>query len=254
MKQIRGTTKQCLAHLAKVIKGSQFFDKRKMIANFAGVGDFTVHEWFSAGRMPVGEPLIRLRFYLEFLGYEVEELQELSSEVRDAARLCAFRVASLAEIAEFVGYGGTGRSPIDALLEVFRGKRGVSRQKLGQFKSFVELYGAGLEEKERATPHVLRVTSSGVQLPEVMATRPTSHDEVGNQSAVAESFAGLITAMLPLAEYVLSDRFTAGQRSRIRELAAGGRGVSRLSNLLTQLSGEAARTALSNSRKKEAEQ
>jgi hypothetical protein len=260
MHAISGTTERCIAHLAKAIKGRDFYEKRKQIAIFADVADSTVHDWFSENRMPVGEPLIRLRFYLEFLGYHVEEVQSMPQTLRDAARLYAFGIASLSEIADLVGYGGEEENAKDTLMRVFRGARNVSPERLRQFGSFVELYGDRFEEKRRAVPKVLSLTDTEAHSQRATehhgaptVTRSASH-ALGNQSAVVESFAGLITAMLPLAEYVLSDSFTAAQRSRVRELAGGGKGVSRLSNLFTQLSGEAARTALTNSSKKEAGQ
>lgn len=258
MKLVEGNTERCLAHLAKAIEGRDFFEKRKTIADFAGVSDDSVHRWFKEGRMPVGEQLVRMRFYLEFLGYKVSELNELDEQVRNAARLFAFGVASLSEIADLLGY--VGKSGTDTLLRIFRGARGTSSEKIEQFESFIELYGAKLNDKKRTVSKVLHVTDGDSHSQRTTdhfgasaAIRSTSH-VAGNQTAVVESFAGLITAMLPLAEYVLSDSFTAAQRSRVRELAGGGKGVSRLSNLFTQLSGEAARTALTNSSKKEATQ
>jgi hypothetical protein len=53
----------------------------------------------------------------------------------------------------------------------------------------------------------------------------------------------MVSAMLPLAEEILSDGFTAADRELVRALADGD-GVSRLSFALTRLSGESVRNAL----------
>lgn len=235
MKPTRGNTKQCLSHFEKAICVRDSIKKRKMIADFVGIGGIAVYNWLRQNRLPVGETLIRLRFYLEHQGYEVAELEELPRPIRDAARLFAFRISSLSEIGEIVGYTSSGRNLVDTLLATFCGKQGVSKQKLEQFASFVELYGDRLEEKKQAVPNLVH---GNTRLYKTTIDQQTSK-VTGNQSVVIESFAGFITAMLPIAEYVLSDSFTANQRTQVRELAAGGKGVSRLSNLLTQLSCEA---------------
>lgn len=250
MKLVEGTTERCLAHLAKAIQGRDFFEKRKMIADFVGVGDEAVHRWFKNGALPVGEQLVRMRFYLEFLGYKVSELDELDVQVRNAARLFAFGIVSLSEIADLLGY--VEKSGTDSLLKIFRGTRGVSSEKIQQIQAFVELYEKQLDGKRRGTVSVLTATSDDRRSEEAsIITRPSLRTVGEGHSTLIEALAAAVKAMLPLAEYVLSDSFTANERQRVRELA-GGDGVSRLSLLLTKLSGEAARTALTNSSKKEA--
>lgn len=248
MNSIHGTTERCLAHLAKAVAGRDFLEKRRTIAKFVGVGDSTVYRWFKAVIKPVGEPLVRLRFYLEFLGYEVTELEDLKQPVRDAGRVYAFGVADLDDLMKEVGIPNNenGRTQ---MLSVLRGVQGFSDERMMKISAFAENFKDLLYDRLRATPRVLSVQDVGMHPSKGAAPIGTSTTNrlphgVGNQSAVIESFAGLITAMLPLAEYVLSDSFTAAQRSRVRELAGGGKGVSRLSNLFTQLSGEAARSAL----------
>jgi len=197
------------------------------------------------------ETLIRLRFYLAFLGYQLEELEVLEQTVRDAAQLFAFEVASLSDIADMAGYEGNGKSQLDTLIRVFLGTRRVSAQKLLQLGSFVDLYGAKLVEKIDSEVRTLDPPNFAPRSAQIQerpssspATRPSSRDDTEKKSIAIKTIAGLIEVMLPLAEYVLSDSFTAEQRSQVRELAASGGGVSRLSNLLTQLSNEAARNVL----------
>jgi hypothetical protein len=248
-----GTTAECLVHLAQATKVDHFA-KRKAIASFAGVGDSTVYRWFKGVMQPVGEPLLRLRFYMEFLGYNVQELQALNPPVRDAARLFAFGIATLSEIAQLVGYS-EGRGGTDTLLAVFRGTQGVSKQRLGQFTSFVELYGEQLSEKKRVTQKIqlngtVRAEVDADQAPTrsasvVQALRPASQKPTSSRDALIESLAGSVKALIPLARAISSDDFTAEDRARVRELA-GGDGVFTLANLLYRLCGERARKMHSN--------
>lgn len=242
-----GTTAECLAHLAKATKVDHFA-KRRTIADFVGVGDSAVYRWFKGGIQPVGEPLLRLRFYMEFLGYNVAELQSLNPPVRDAARLFAFRIATLREIAQLVGYS-EGRGGIDTLLAIFRGTQGVSKQKLDEFTLFVEIYEKHLSEKKRATKKIqLNCGPSRTQVEGALeAAKPSQvlHPlrtvaQPRDRDVIIESLGTSVKALIPLARAVSSDGFTAEERARVRELA-GGDGVFTLANLLYRLCGERAR-------------
>jgi len=242
----KGTTAACVAHLAEATKGD--LEKRKTIVSFVGVTDSTVRRWFRGEMIPVGEPLLRLRFYMEFLGYNVAELQSLNPPVRDAARLFAFRIATLREIAQLVGYS-EGRGGTDTLLAVFRGTQGVSKQRLDEFTSFVEVYGDQLLEKKRSTKKIQ--LNDGT-------SRTSAEDDLGaakqprvvhplrpvvqprDRDVIIESLGASVKALIPLARAASSDGFTAEERARVRELA-GGDGVFRLANLLFRLCGERAR-------------
>lgn len=243
-----GTTAECLAHLARSTKADRF-NKRKILASFAGVGDETVFRWFKEVSLPVGEPLLRLRFYMEFLGYNVEEIQKLPPYIRDAARLFAFRVVSLSEMAQLLGYP-EGRSSTDTLLGVFRGVRRVTKLRQEEFMSFVKAYGEQLSEKERVTPKILlnddANNAQAVPVPEAIKPLQVAHllrpskQQPHERDVIIESLAGSVKALIPLARAVSSDSFSAEERALVRELA-GGDGVFILANLLYRLCGERAR-------------
>ncbi len=253
MKLVRGNTEACFQHFAKAIEGPDFYKKRGVLASFANVTEQTVSRWIGNNYMPAGEPLLRLRFYLDFVGYDVEEVRNLQPEIRDAARILAFRLVSIDEVCDLVGYGGDSRSAIDTLLAVFRGVRNPSPEKLKQFASLAELYKEELDRKQRETEKVVNGVHTGhhfgvtaaAQLPTTLKQRTT----VESHLAIMDAFTASMRAILPLAEYVLSNSFTAEERDRIR--SSSGQQVSRLSLLLTQLSGEAARTALTNTSSKQ---
>lgn len=248
-----GTTDECLKHLERATK-KDYLGARKIIADFCGVGESTVYRWLKGGAKPVGEPLIRLRFYLEFLGYDVAELRSLAPEVRDAARLCGFSIASISEVAQLVGYAG-GRAGVDVLLTVFRGTAGASKEKLEEFKSFSKAYGEPFASKQKSTK---KVQMLGVALPRAEHVPEVSPKAVAaaqsilrpkpvsDRESVIESLAGSVRAMIPLARLISSDEFSAEERARVRELS-GTTHVFDLANLLYNLCGERARNMQSSS-------
>ncbi len=248
MSVFKGNTMECLAHLEKAISDDHLA-KREILATFVGVESANVRRWFNGTVKPAGEPLLRLRFYLEFLGYQVEEIQKLAPAVRDTARLLAFRVVSLSDIVGLVGYP-EGRGGTDSLLATLRGMRGVSEERLAHFVSLVELYRGQLPEKQRATRRVQlssvpRVSAEAeppavVRSSVVQPLRPASRQAPGTHDALIESLAGSVKAMIPLARAISSDDFTPDERARLRELA-GSDGVFTLANLLYRLCGERAR-------------
>lgn len=241
----KGNTQACIAHLRDAIQ-DDYLTKRHVVATFAGVGDDSVRRWFVDGSMPVGEALVRLRFYLEFLGYQVEEVQKLSQVIRDAARIYAFGVVSLSEVASACGFT-EGRNGPDLVLRVFRGGCGISKHKQEQFTALAELYSDELAERKRATQKVL-VGSVGQpekvredDKPTPLPVRLASQQPLGTHEALIESLAGLVEAMIPLAREISSDRFTPEERARVRELA-GRDGVFTLANLLYRMCGERSRS------------
>jgi hypothetical protein len=242
----KGTTAECCAHLAQTLTSTSRDDslgRRKSIASFVGVSDQTVRRWLNETIHPVGEPLIRFRFCLELMGYEVVELQSLNPSVRTVAAMCAFRVTSLRDIADFVGYKGErGGSVTDQLLAVLRGSGGVSKEKLERFTHLVTLHEAALKEKVASAPRFSLPTKprakgavTNLQIADVPHTKQSRDRE-----AIVESLAGSVQALIPLVRLVSSDGFTAKERARVRELS-GGDGVFTLANLLYRLCGERAR-------------
>jgi len=246
----RGSTSKCIVHLKDSIQNNHR-KQRQIIASFIGVGDETVNRWFKEGTLPGGAALVRLRYYLEFLGYGVEELRVMPPALRDAGRLFAFRVADLPEIVQLVGYT-EGSNGNDTVLAVFKGLRRASRHKLLQFAAFVELYKDRLLDKQQATtklklhaPEAMEKVEEKPAIPQVVAVvhpqRPEMQRVTQSNDVILKSVAGQIMAMLPLVQLVSSDAFTAEERAQLRELT-GGDGVFKFANLLFRLCGERSRS------------
>jgi hypothetical protein len=222
---IRGTMHQCFAHMAKRLDQNDFQD----IATFVTVTPDTVRTWVKESTLPQGERYIRLRHYLEQAGYTLVELETLDPAVCATGRLVAFNVLTLPEVADLVGYTG-GKNAVVTLLQTLKGAHGVSSAKREQFESLVQLYEPKLKVTQRSPQKVVLAE------PTTESVAPDMHQ------AVKESFAKIMAALIPLAEIAVSDSFTAKDREQIRTLTDGA--ISRLSRLLGQLSGEAARSVL----------
>lgn len=243
----KGTTAECIQHLRDSIQGDSPA-ARRTIAAFAGVNEPSVRRWFAElnSCLPVGEPLVKIRFYLEFLGYEVEELQSLHPIIRDAARIVAFGAASIEEAVAAVGYT-EGRNGTDNILRIFRGAHGVSKERLDHLSSFVDLYSDQLAEQKKMTQRVdlgdvgsldeVQVEQKATPLPVRLAPQQSS----GTRETLIEALAALVKATIPLAREISSDRFTPEERAKVRELT-GGDGVFILANELYRLCGERSRS------------
>lgn len=243
----KGSTAACLKHLADAINDDTA--KRHIIARFADVDPGTVRRWFKNERTPIGEPLIRIRFYLEFLGYDVEELHVLDVIIRDAARMFAFGVATIPEIVQLVGYT-EGKSGIETVIAIFRGARRTSRKRIEDFGAFVEMNQGVFAEKKRVIRRIEIGTASQLPARPAQASllpRPRlgERSQLNLRQLFIESAAKQVKALLPLVQAIESDTFTPEERTLLRELS-GGDGVFKLANILTRLCGERSRAMHSN--------
>lgn len=238
-----GTTEQCLAHLAEVCNPEQ----RSYVTQFTRMEDVTVRRWFSHQRSPLGESLIRLRYYLEFLGYQVLELKLLADPIRDTGRLYAFDVFSLDDLCEQIDLPKT-RSSLDQLLPILLGKRGVSEERMRKFIAVVETFGPLLEDVLSTTPRFKLFEADQTAVPsqppreEAVTSNPDTTANK-NREAILASVADMARAMLPLVDRVLSDDFTPEERAKVRQ-KAGVDVIFKLSTRLNRLCGEQARREL----------
>lgn len=95
--------------------------------------------------LPSGENLLRLWHYLDWLGFELEEVKELHTPVRDCGRLLAFRLIQLEDILQVLDYSDSsqGRSQT---LSVLKGVAGTSYPKLEKLKVFADGFRSQLEQ------------------------------------------------------------------------------------------------------------
>lgn len=248
----RGNTAACIKHLAKATHDT-YFEARTVIATFAGVVEPTVHRWMRHGMLPTGGPLIRLRFYLAFLGYDVEELRKLHPSVRVATECFAFGLVTVRELGKLLDYKQTTSG--DTLTYcLLRGVNSTTVQKLELLALFGDEHAEELALAKKQTKRVIpddTKTESREELETVVvaALPPTSHSrskertrpvKPTDRDVLIESFAGSVKALIPLAQVLVSDDVTPAERAKVRELA-GGDGVFTLANALFSLCSETSR-------------
>lgn len=138
---MKRTTKESFSHFI-----SDFFpslserEKKEMNERFyrmIPVREETVQRWVLGKNFPKGEELLRLRFFLISLGYEIVELEDCPEEIFVVGKLVAFDLVSLETATEKLGCPDTSE-----LLRYLNGYRNPSKNKLNSFKEFL------LDEKE----------------------------------------------------------------------------------------------------------
>ncbi|HYD93070.1 MAG TPA: hypothetical protein VEB18_01260 [Candidatus Paceibacterota bacterium] len=242
MKPFQGSTQECFAHFAEQLASDyEYHRKRKVFAATVHVTDGTVQRWFSQNGLPMGEALVRVRYYLDFLGYAVAEVQELPEAIRTVGHLITFDVLSVADVAGSTGYEGVPKNNVDQVIAVLCGRRGVSEEKFALYSELARVNRKRLTQRQQAVEKVVSFEQG--HCPTEPESFPTARPESdSHRKVIIESFVHSVEAILPLAEDVLSDGFTAADRAKVRDLV--GSGISRLSNLLTQLTSEGARNTL----------
>lgn len=127
----RGHLDECLKHFAAGLetsapKGTKKATlARKPLADFCGVVIHTASRWLlGTGAPPVGEPLLKLMFFLDVVGYKVIELERMPTDIRNFAELIGFSLLTSGEARSLLGYYKVSR-----LYEIFRREVGVSSEK-----------------------------------------------------------------------------------------------------------------------------
>ena len=153
---LREHFEECLKHLALRLdarrppgsKGVSML--RKPIAEFCGVGEWTVKTWVSdsAPKVPVGLPEIRLKCLLDLNGYRIIEVERLPRTIRNFMEIIGFGLMSVEEAVELLGY-----SQNSILYRLFSQKgegAGVSKEK--ESKMF-DLWKVKRDDLARAKKH-----------------------------------------------------------------------------------------------------
>lgn len=243
-KPFQGMTQECLRQFVADnrldSKKPAAFAKRNAICDFFGLNHETGHSWFGNFALPVGERLLRLRFFLETLGYQPSENQGLPRPVKLLGEYIAIWSIRLKEEAAFL----VGTAP-DTLLSVLLGKEGVSERRLQVIADIVSTNQDAAEQFQKKWHE--KISDLALVRRAITAASPTDTEtKPANVNAAIESLAHLILAAKPLAEALLSDQYSPEDRKRLRELTGNGRSnaVFDLSNLLNRLCGERARNEL----------
>jgi hypothetical protein len=101
---MRGTTAECLEDFFQRFPAR---DHIELLAEFARVTPLTVERWKHNGNTPEGEAAIRLRTFLDALGYEVDELSELQPPARQMLHLIGYGAYEVDDVKDKLGYNNT---------------------------------------------------------------------------------------------------------------------------------------------------
>lgn len=253
MKPIEGTTEECLKHFSRV-HGQKLVEnlcksRKAICALVFRVPDDTGYRWFTKGIIPVGMNLVKVQYFLEFLGYILSERKKMSSVQRRIANQVALMVISPTDIAEYTSVS------CNSVLRWCTGKRNPSEQAEVKLNELIELHEGGATEKLQLWQRTLQELGFGaavttptpqqVLAKEDQVSTPPSKPETNSseRGQVIDTLAHLILAMRPLAEQVLSEAFSPEEREHLRQKTQIVRvnGLFDLSNLLSRLCSERAR-------------
>ncbi|MFA6536078.1 MAG: hypothetical protein WC250_03805 [Candidatus Paceibacterota bacterium] len=228
MEKISGSVEFCFTELV-----SKHPLEIAKIVEFTGLHPNTVQNWIVTKRMPEGENLVRLRYFLDAHGCEVSELKGISPEVLELGRLVAFKVITFGEAAKVADYPNA-----HSLMRVLLGRSGVYPVRLKKIAEFLALKQAELVQKIRVFT-AGESSSAGEQV--VPVFEANIHTDLSHDLIIS-ALAFQVQAILPLAQLVVSDGFTPEERNKLRELA-GATSIFKLANHLNRLCGEKARGA-----------
>lgn len=196
---------------------------------------------------PKGLPLIRLRIFLEILGYKVKEIKQLATKpsVYHLAEMLAFGTLTPDAAVTILQYSCVQ----DVYRLVLRGMKSpiASRKKIleglwEEQKSQVEQRRRELQEVIGVSPLLLEREASIPIAFVPTKKKPTQAVSLGRNTEL-ETLGHLVLAALPLAEKIASNDFSEEDRKKLRQIT-GGDAVYRLSNAMNQLCGEKARNQI----------
>jgi transcriptional regulator with XRE-family HTH domain len=180
--------------------------------------------------MPQGMNLIRLLGLFQLLDYQVEEVELLTPIQRVVMRVLVSGKISLADLTSQVKVSeGT-------VLRWALGKTEPSTDKMCILEEiFISLTEEVLKEDARRNQEIKKLG--------VITESQISVGSGVNHKQIIGAFVDHLNVILPLAEQLLSDEFSADERKQLRDLTTRGdsHGVFVLSNALNALCGEKAR-------------
>src|SRR3989344_8991500 len=124
MKGKTGNTRDCLV---------DFFRRHGRsteLAKFAKVDRGAERCWRLRGRLPFGETLLRVRYFLDLVGYDVEELKNIHPALLIVGQCIALDLISLRDVTAEIAL-----KKYHNLFEYFRGDSTPSSERLARLKT-----------------------------------------------------------------------------------------------------------------------
>ncbi|HEY4490087.1 MAG TPA: hypothetical protein VJC12_02425 [Candidatus Paceibacterota bacterium] len=206
---------------------------KRPLAEFVGVSTDAVNTWLAEKGKPNGIHLLRLRFYLDRVGYSLIELISLrrTSPNYALAEMLALGVLPIGEAVRQLKLSGGNSS----VLRIALGKAGTSRDRAEQIIRMKESRKKSITEAVEHLKEVIRKADARKE-PEVTETPVQKKTPTGKETSV-EILAHLVLAITPLLENAVSG--TREERNELRKLT-GSDGMFRLSKASSRLCSEKA--------------
>ncbi len=241
---IRGKTERCLAHLFD----NTTEDVRTSLTTFCGVHEQTTRRWRAKRSDPKGEELLKVRHFLQMRGYRLIEHEELDTAAGALGLAFVFNVATIEEIAAALDF--TGDNPRSSTLAYLLGRRGLSEERTLKAHGYAQQLREQTLKKQAQFLNGHAPTSTPpkeVVAPAhapgtIMMLAPSGQTVTveGRKGTLLAATAHSISALIPMADYLLSDECTEEDRQKLHQLVGDDR-VFKLTVRLKRLCSETAR-------------
>lgn len=205
------------------------------MARFIGVTTDTITTWTSDRNKPLGGPLVKLRFYLEAVGYNVAELRGMHGQAGYLlAEMLAYGLVTVEQAAEQLGYENPN--------SVYRVAHGGSHATPDRAVKIKDMHGSHKQALDTARQQLAAELGSTRDAPVVSFTRPDPTPSAEDDGSIA-ALAHLVLAITPLLEKAVAG--TKDKRNLLRKLT-GPDGMFRLSKASSRLCSEKALEVVNN--------
>ncbi len=205
-----GNTMECLQHYLKQLprKAKGCEQAWQPLADFIGVTKKTIRRWSVGSNVPLGLPLIKLRYFLEARGYRIAELDVLERPIHHLGALVALGKIDCEETSKLLGY-----SAANYFFQVLHGKRGLSSNRMATVEEICSKHPLPALP---ATSSITQPICVAAQAGRTIVSNDVVEEEVLN---LLRSLDGLSALMTPRLEHMLTDGFTSAQRQFFRDRA-----------------------------------
>lgn len=234
-----GTTKECLYHYAENFlppKGARNSSEAKVpMARFVGVIPETITSWTSGRNKPLGGPLLKLRFFLKAVGYDVVELRKLRGQINYLlAEMLAYGNLTIQEAQEQLGLGKP-----DSVFRIAHSNSNTSSERAAKIR---EMHKDRATIMQTAKSHLLKDLGVAREEQVVSTTTVVQREQKDVDDESMTILAHFVLAITPLLEEAVTNT-TREQRNKLRKLT-GDSGMFRLSKASSRLCSEKAREVI----------
>ncbi len=252
MYRFTGKIEECLKHFSDLHlagQGRETWLRRAAVVRLVGGDPKAAKRWFEEFTSPIGENLVKLRFFLKKCSIQ-PEAPELKDEVRELEKMVAVGELTIQSVVHQVGAKNS-----DQVFGWLLKGQGISKLSLSKLEPLIEAHRQGTTEK--LNKMLADMEQLGLVAKAAPVSTPLKNKEVSkpqSQTPPSETklppevmlLAQLVNAAAPLAERLASSEFSAKDRQSLRQLTRVGNtnNVFGLSNSLNQCCGERARAQL----------